>query len=346
MGSMVFTLLVTGLSTSTIITMSSHHWLLAWLGLELNTLCMLPLIFKKRHPRATEATTKYFLVQATAAAIILLASTLNAWQTGQWNITNTNSNMPIALLYTSLALKLGLAPAHLWYIEILQGTTTSTALIITTWQKIAPLTLIYMLHSHMHTNILLCLGLLSTLTGAWTGLNQTQVRKVLAASSIAHVGWIVTALALQQTLATVTLIIYITMTTSIFMTFIFSSTKTLQDMGTAWSTTPPLLASALMTLMSLGGLPPLTGFLPKWLILKELTTSGFTPLSTALALSSLPAIYFYIRMAYITMLTTPPNTTNTEQKWRFKSPNHMIAPLSLMLSMIMLPLTPLLYMTV
>lgn len=70
--------LLLGLLFGTTITLTSSHWLLAWIGLEMNTLAILPLMAKPHHPRAVEATTKYFLTQATAAAILLFASTANA----------------------------------------------------------------------------------------------------------------------------------------------------------------------------------------------------------------------------------------------------------------------------
>nr|BCO16452.1 NADH dehydrogenase subunit 2 [Paroedura masobe] len=345
MNPMVWALLITGLSTSTIIVMASHHWLLAWLGLELNTLSILPLIMKPHHPRATEATTKYFLVQALAAALLLFGSSLNVWQTGQWSTTHLNTPLATGMITAALALKLALAPAHLWYIEVMQGASTTMALIITTWQKIAPLTLLYVTLNHLSMTTLLCLGLLSTTIGAWTGLNQTQMRKILASSSIAHMGWLIVALTLQHSLATLTMITYLILTTALFMTITTTATKTIQDLGTTWSTAPPLLATTLITTMSLGGLPPLTGFMPKWLILKELTLHNLLPFSTALALTTLPSLYFYIRMAYFITLTTPPNTTNTEQTWRFTTTHSTGLPQMLIITTMMLPLTPLYYMS-
>nr|AWV54597.1 NADH dehydrogenase subunit 2 [Goggia gemmula] len=345
MNPLIWTILISTLATSTIITMSSHHWLLAWLGLELNTMSMLPIIMKPHHPRATEATTKYFLIQATAAALILFASTLNAWMTGQWTITQLSSTAANTILLTALMLKLGLAPAHLWYPEVLQGTTLRTAMIISTWQKLAPLALLYLTMINLPTNMLLFMGLLSALTGGWSGLNQTQTRKILAFSSIAHMGWLLTALTLNPTLATLTLLTYLLMTSTIFICLDTTTTKTISDMGTAWIHSPTLLTTTTLTLLSLGGLPPLTGFTPKWLILKELTMTGLNMLSILLALAALPSLYFYIRMTYLATFTTPPSTTTTEYKWRL-NPNYKINfTLATALSTLLLPLTPLLYHT-
>nr|AEU17965.1 NADH dehydrogenase subunit 2 [Gekko coi] len=336
----MWSLLIMSLAMSTIITMSSHHWLMAWLGLELNTLSILPIIMKSHHPRAVEATTKYFLIQATAAALILFASTMNAWQTGHWTILETSA--PTTTIITiAILMKLGLAPTHAWYPEVLQGSTLNTAMIISTWQKLAPLTLLYLMNNNLPTNIIFTLGLTSTIMAGWTGLNQTQTRKIMAYSSIAHMGWLSTILTLNLNIATMTLIIYIIMTMTMFMMLNVMTTKTLINLGMMWSQSPPLTTMMMLTLMSLGGLPPLTGFAPKWLILDTLCQMKLLLFSTILAMASLPSLFFYIRMAYFTTLTTPPTTANTQQKWRFKAQ----LPLGLMItttsSALLLPLLPL-----
>nr|AXK16140.1 NADH dehydrogenase subunit 2 [Cyrtodactylus sanpelensis] len=343
MNPLIWSMFVTSLAISTIITMSSNHWLLAWLGLELNTLSILPMIIKSHHPRATEATTKYFLIQATAATMILLASILNAWQTGQWSISHTTPTATL-LTTTAIMLKLGITPMHLWYPQVLQGTTMNTALVISTWQKIAPLTLLFMTHHTLNHTILLAMGLTSALVGGWAGLNQTQIRTIMAFSSIAHMGWLMTAMALNPSLTTLTMITYMITTTATFMP-LATTTKTITDLGTTWPLSPPTLAATMITLMSLGGLPPLTGFMPKWLILKELSSTGLITLATTILMASLPSLFFYIRLAYLAMLTTPPTTTNTEHKWRFKpnQPTYMTPTITA--TALLLPLTATLYTT-
>nr|AEW46272.1 NADH dehydrogenase subunit 2 [Gehyra sp. MPH-2011] len=344
MNPLIWSILITSLSTSKIITMASHHWILAWLGLELNTLSILPIIMKPAHPRATEATMKYFLIQTLAAALILFASTMNAWQTGLWDITNS-THTTTTIITMAILLKLGTAPVHLWYPEVLQGTTLNTALLISTWQKLAPLSLLYMVHSNLPNNLLLLTGLLSALWGGWAGLNQTQTRKIMAHSSIAHMGWILIALNTAPELTTLTLLTYMVMTTAMFSSLNSTTTKTITDMGIAWSSSPTATTLTLLTLTSLGGLPPLTGFMPKLLILNELTMKPLLPMATTLALASLPSLFFYIRMAYTTTLTTPPTTTNTEHKWRFKTTLLQTHATTTALALLLMPLSPTLYTT-
>nr|QOV08651.1 NADH dehydrogenase subunit 2 [Lygodactylus stevensoni] len=309
-------IMVISLLTSTTIVLSSHHWLLVWLGLELNTLSIIPIIIKAHHPRSTEAATKYFLVQAAAAALILLAGTLNTWQTGQWTITNTT---PVSMTMIMLAamLKLGVAPVHFWYPDVLQGSTLLTALLISTWQKIAPLAILY-LTSQTPSTTMLMMGLTSALIGGWMGLNQTQTRKLLAFSSIAHMGWLVIALTLNPKLATMAFTIYVLTTTTTFLALAPTTMKTLPDLSTIHACYPTLTITLMLSLLSLGGLPPLSGFTPKWLILNELVLQNLLLLATLIALASLPSLYFYLRMTYMAALTTPPNSPATEHKWRFK----------------------------
>nr|AFQ35034.1 NADH dehydrogenase subunit 2 [Morethia lineoocellata] len=337
----ILSLMLTSLATGTVITMSSTHWLMAWVGLELNTLSIIPIITKHHHPRSTEATTKYFLTQAAASALLLFASTTNAWHTGTWDISQMTNQPACTMLTMALAMKLGLAPMHFWLPEVLQGTSLSTALIITTWQKLAPMALMILTHNSLNPLVLMTMGLMSALIGGWGGLNQTQTRKIMAFSSIAHLGWMATVMALNPNLAILNLVLYLLMTTTTFMMLMRTSSKTIKDMTTSSTLSPPTTALMMLLLMSLGGLPPLTGFMPKWLILQELTNFNFPTTATMIALSALLSLFFYLRLSYVATLTAFPSTTSTHHKWRLQ-PKTITSPMTIMLlaSTLLLPITP------
>nr|BAF96569.1 NADH dehydrogenase subunit 2 [Goniurosaurus luii] len=336
-----WTILICTMATGTIITMTSHHWLLAWMGLEINTLAILPIIAKQHHPRATEAATKYFLIQAAAAAMILFASMLNAWTTGQWTIMHLQNQQAAALFTLAISMKLGLVPMHSWFPEVMQGSTINTALLISTWQKLAPLSIIYMTSTHLNLTMLITLSLLSTMVGGVLGLNQTQTRKIMAYSSIAHMGWLIMALSMNLNITTLTMILYIMMTTSMFMTLLTSTAKSITDLGLAWPNSPTMLVMMMMVLLSLAGLPPLSGFSPKWLILMELTKTNLTTISTIMALSTLPSLLFYLRLAYLTIMTTPPTPMTTQHKWRHKPKFTKTMPQLIISTTMLLPIMPL-----
>nr|AAC62283.1 NADH dehydrogenase subunit 2 [Hoplocercus spinosus] len=343
MSPLTTSIVLSSLATGTIITMSSHHWIMAWVGLEMNTLAIIPIISKQHHPRSTEASTKYFLTQAAASALLLFSSSINAWKMGTWDITQMTDPHANILLTSALAMKLGLTPMHFWLPEVLQGSTMKTALIISTWQKLAPMTLILLTANNLSTPMLLTMGVLSALTGGWGGLNQTQTRKIMAYSSIAHLGWMVTIVTTLTNITTLALAMYLFMTTCMFSTLILSKSKTIQDTTTSWTTSPTLVITTMFTLLSLGGLPPLSGFLPKWMILEELISQNLSPLATTIAMSSLLSLFFYLRLAYTATLTTSPNTTQTNHKWRFKpSTSNLLLTTSSSLMTMVLPLTPIL----
>nr|ABV24413.1 NADH dehydrogenase subunit 2 [Anolis cristatellus] len=337
----IYTIILSSLATGTIVTMTSFHWLMAWIGLELNTLAIIPIISTLHHPRSTEAATKYFLTQAAASATILFSSMINAWNTGTWDITQMSYAPSNTLLSLALALKLGLAPAHFWLPEVLQGSTLFTAFFIATWQKLAPMSLIYMTMNNLPSTVLLMLGLISSTIGGWSGLNQTQTRKIMAYSSIAHLGWMAMIASIMSNIMIMNLLVYLMMTTALFLSLIYSKSKTIQDTATTWTTSPTLAIIMMLILLSLGGLPPLTGFLPKWLVLEELIMQNLIPMATAMAMSALLSLFFYLRLTYTTTLTLPPNTLQMKFKWRFKPTMPFMIMILSTLAILMLPLTPL-----
>nr|YP_009058852.1 NADH dehydrogenase subunit 2 [Chirostoma humboldtianum]AIM58783.1 NADH dehydrogenase subunit 2 [Chirostoma humboldtianum] len=332
--------LLFGLGLGTTITFASSHWLLAWMGLEMNTLAIIPLMAQHHHPRAVEATTKYFLTQATAAAMLLFASTTNAWLSGQWEIQHISHPVPVAMITLALALKVGLAPLHAWLPEVLQGLDLTTGLILSTWQKLAPFALLLQIQP-ADSHALIALGLASTLVGGWGGLNQTQLRKILAYSSIAHLGWMILVLQFSPSLTLLALLTYFVMTFSTFMAFKLNNSTTINMLATSWSKAPALTSITPLILLSLGGLPPLTGFMPKWLILQELAKQDLALTATFAALSALLSLYFYLRLTYAMTLTMSPNNLPGTAPWRLSSQQATL-PLALSSSAAtcLLPLAP------
>nr|AGG69217.1 NADH dehydrogenase subunit 2 [Nannoperca vittata] len=332
--------LLFGLGLGTTITFASSHWLLAWMGLEMNTLAIIPLMAQHHHPRAVEATTKYFLTQATAAAMLLFASTTNAWLTGQWDIQQMSHPLPVTMITLALALKIGLAPVHAWLPEVLQGLDLTTGLILSTWQKLAPFALLLQIQP-VNSTILIILGLMSTLVGGWGGLNQTQLRKILAYSSIAHLGWMILVLQFSPSLTFLTLLVYLIMTFSTFLVFKLNKATSINALASSWAKAPAMTALAPLILLSLGGLPPLTGFMPKWLILQELTKQDLAPTATLAALSALLSLYFYLRLSYAITLTLSPNNLVGVTPWRLPSSQPTLPlAISTLATLTLLPLTP------
>nr|ACN78355.1 NADH dehydrogenase subunit 2 [Cyanoloxia cyanoides]ACN78358.1 NADH dehydrogenase subunit 2 [Cyanoloxia cyanoides]ACN78359.1 NADH dehydrogenase subunit 2 [Cyanoloxia cyanoides]ACN78360.1 NADH dehydrogenase subunit 2 [Cyanoloxia cyanoides]ACN78362.1 NADH dehydrogenase subunit 2 [Cyanoloxia cyanoides] len=331
---------IASLLLGTTIAISSNHWIMAWTGLEINTLAILPLISKSHHPRAIEAATKYFLTQAAASALVLFSSMTNAWHTGQWDITQLTHPMSCLILTSAIAMKLGLVPFHFWFPEVLQGSPLITGLLLSTIMKLPPITLLYMTSPSLNPALLTTLALLSTAIGGWMGLNQTQIRKVLAFSSISHLGWMAIIIIYNPKLTLLNFYLYTMMTATIFLALNTTKVLKLSTLMTTWTKAPSLNAMLLLTLLSLAGLPPLTGFLPKWLIIQELTKQDMAPAATLISLLSLLSLFFYLRLAYCATITLPPHTTNHMKQWRTIKPTSITIAVLTTMSVMLLPVSP------
>nr|AUR33614.1 NADH dehydrogenase subunit 2 [Colluricincla harmonica] len=330
----------TSLLLGTTITISSNHWVMAWTGLEINTLAILPLISKSHHPRAIEAATKYFLVQATASALVLFSSMTNAWHTGQWDITQLTHPTSCLILTTAISIKLGLVPFHFWFPEVLQGSSLITGLLLSTAMKFPPITLLFMTSPSLNPTLLTTMAILSVALGGWMGLNQTQIRKIMAFSSISHLGWMSIIIVYSPKLTLLNFYLYTLMTAAVFLALNSMKTLKLSTLMTAWTKTPSLSGILLLALLSLAGLPPLTGFLPKWLIIQELTKQDMAPAAMILSLLSLLSLFFYLRLAYCATITLPPHTTNHMKQWHTNKPTNILIAILTTASITLLPISP------
>nr|AAW55763.1 NADH dehydrogenase subunit 2 [Eutoxeres condamini] len=328
------------LMLGTTITISSYHWVMAWAGLEINTLAIIPLISKYHHPRATEAAIKYFLVQAAASTLLLFSSMINAWHTGQWDIAQLSHPAASMLLTTAIAMKLGLVPFHFWFPEVLQGSPLTTAMLLSTVMKLPPIAILSLTSHSLNPTALIVMAIASVALGGWAGLNQTQIRKILAFSSISHLGWMTIILIYNPKLTLTTFYLYCIMTIAVFLTLNTTKSLKLSTMMTSWPKAPVLSTSLMMTLLSLAGLPPLTGFLPKWLIIQELSNQEMTSSAAIISILSLLSLFFYLRLAYHSTITLPPNPTNHMKQWCTNKPTNALIAMLTSLSALLLPLSP------
>nr|WEM07026.1 NADH dehydrogenase subunit 2 [Canis lupus familiaris] len=329
--------------TGTMIVMLSSHWLLIWIGFEMNMLAIIPILMKKYNPRAMEASTKYFLTQATASMLLMMGVTINLLYSGQWVISKISNPIASIMMTTALTMKLGLSPFHFWVPEVTQGITLMSGMILLTWQKIAPMSILYQISPSINTNLLMLMALTSVLVGGWGGLNQTQLRKIMAYSSIAHMGWMAAIITYNPTMMILNLTLYILMTLSTFMLFMLNSSTTTLSLSHMWNKFPLITSMILILMLSLGGLPPLSGFIPKWMIIQELTKNNMIIIPTLMAITALLNLYFYLRLTYSTALTMFPSTNNMKMKWQFEyTKKATLLPPLIITSTMLLPLTPML----
>nr|YP_003675.1 NADH dehydrogenase subunit 2 [Dromiciops gliroides]CAD48253.1 NADH dehydrogenase subunit 2 [Dromiciops gliroides] len=327
----------------TSLTLFGNNLMTAWMGLEINTLAIIPMMTYPNHMRASESAIKYFLTQATASMMIMFAIIYNAWMTNQWNLFQISNQWASIIMTLALAMKLGLVPFHFWVPEVTQGIPLLSGMVLLTWQKIAPASIMYQISPSLDMKILTLLAIMSTILGGWGGLNQTHIRKILAYSSIAHMGWMTIIILINPAMTLLNLIIYIFTTLTMFLILNHASVTKIKSLANLWNKSAPMTIIILLTLLSLGGLPPLTGFIPKWFILHELVTNNNITMATSMALSALLNLFFYMRIIYAAALTMFPTTNNSKLRWLHTSTNmtSMIPTLTI-ISSLLLPLSPLL----
>nr|YP_009127954.1 NADH dehydrogenase subunit 2 [Umalia orientalis]AJF14605.1 NADH dehydrogenase subunit 2 [Umalia orientalis] len=293
------------LLSGTLLSISSSSWFGAWVGLELNLMSFIPLITLKTQPFFSEASLKYFLIQALGSSVIVLASCMV--------VSNLFISTP--MLFMALLLKLGSAPFHFWFPQVTEGLLWPQALLLLTIQKIAPMFLIsYLLSSNPIIMILtISAAVLSSMVGALGGFNQMLLRKIMAFSSINHMSWMLIAMTISESLWLMYFSFYSLISSSVIFLFhsfqAFHISHTLQHLNSS----PFIFMIMPMSLLSLGGLPPFTGFLPKWMMIQAMASCNmFLPLVFLLA-SALITLYFYIRIFNMYMIFYSPY-----MKWTFK----------------------------
>nr|QXG19152.1 NADH dehydrogenase subunit 2 [Drosophila burlai] len=286
-------LFITIMIIGTLITVSSNSWLGAWMGLEINLLSFIPLLSDNNNSMSTEASLKYFLTQALASTVLLFSSILLMLKNNM--NTEINENFTSMIIMSALLLKMGAAPFHFWFPNMMEGLTWMNVLILMTWQKIAPLMLISYLNIK---NLLLISVILSAVIGAIGGLNQTSLRKLMAFSSINHLGWMLSSIMISESIWLIYFLFYSFL--SFILTFMFNIFKLFHlNQLFSWFVNSKILKfSMFMNFLSLGGLPPFLGFLPKWLVIQQLTLCNQYFLLTVMMMSTLITLFFYLRICY------------------------------------------------
>nr|QBF01189.1 NADH dehydrogenase subunit 2 [Stegana sphaerica] len=276
-----------------LVTITSNSWLGAWMGLEINLLSFIPLMSDNNNLTSTEASLKYFLVQAMASTVLLFAIILMMMKNNM-NF-EINSSYITMIILSSLLLKSGAAPFHFWFPNIMEGLSWMNCLLLMTWQKIAPLMLI----SHVNIKLLLFSSIiLSVIVGSLGGLNQSSLRKLMAFSSINHLGWMLMALNSNETIWLIYFLMYSFL--SFTLTFMFNNFKIFHfnQMFSLFFDSKILKFILFMNFLSLGGLPPFLGFLPKWLVIQQLSLENQYFMLMILMMSTLITLFFYLRICY------------------------------------------------
>nr|YP_009995519.1 NADH dehydrogenase subunit 2 [Ferdinandea cuprea]QNQ07360.1 NADH dehydrogenase subunit 2 [Ferdinandea cuprea] len=295
------------LMMSTMISISSNSWLGAWMGLEINLLSFIPLM-SDNNLMSNESSLKYFLTQTLASLILLFSSILFMYQNNYIN-QNTINNFINMIILSSLLMKTGAAPFHFWFPTVMEGLNWINSLILMTWQKIAPLMLI----SYLIIKFMLFLSiLLSVIIGSLGGLNQSSLRKLMSFSSINHLGWMLMSMYSNESLWINYFMFYSFMSLNLILLFNMFKLFHINQLFSLFFFNNNLKFMLFLNLLSLGGLPPFLGFIPKWFTIQYLTLNNQFFMLTIMILMSLITLFFYLRLCYTAFMLN-----NLENNWTF-----------------------------
>nr|YP_010184974.1 NADH dehydrogenase subunit 2 [Hemipenthes hebeiensis]YP_010227826.1 NADH dehydrogenase subunit 2 [Cryptocercus weixiensis]QVJ97668.1 NADH dehydrogenase subunit 2 [Hemipenthes hebeiensis]UDD86612.1 NADH dehydrogenase subunit 2 [Cryptocercus weixiensis] len=324
-------LLMLTMMSGILISISSNSWIGAWMGMEINLMSFIPLMSNNKNTYTTESSLKYFIIQAMASSFLLFIIMMKVVMEDMFTMENNNINTMIIM--TPLLLKSGAAPFHWWFPSVMEGMSWMNCLLLMTMQKLTPMVLIsYMMKMNLFSSVII---LTSTIVGAIGGLNQLSIRKILTYSSINHTGWMLAALMINENMWIMYFTIYSMLTTTIVViikpfntSFINQTLLMNKDMNM-------MKFMMFTTLLSMGGLPPFLGFLPKWIVIQMMIINNMNFIMTMMVMMSLLTLYFYLRISYSSFMML-----HIEPKWNIKyyKNNNFMMYSSMMFSMSMMNL--------
>nr|UBD09477.1 NADH dehydrogenase subunit 2 [Cydalima perspectalis] len=275
---------------STLISITSNSWFGCWIGLEINLLSFIPLINNSNNILSSEASLKYFLVQSIASINLLFCIIFKLILMKNFEMNNFLSIM----INSSLLMKMGSAPFHFWFPNIIEGLSWFNNFILMTWQKISP---IILLSYYFNKNFLIIIIIMNSIIGAVGGLNQTSLRKLMAFSSINNLGWMISSMLISENLWMFYFFLYSFMISIMCFLFYLLNMFFINPLFFL-KINHMIKLSLLINFLSLGGLPPFIGFFPKWIVINYLLMNKFFFMTFLLIMMSLIMLFFYIRILY------------------------------------------------
>nr|ADU54753.1 NADH dehydrogenase subunit 2 [Dosidicus gigas] len=293
----------------TLFSLSSSHWLTMWMGLEINLMGFLPLMNIKGKTLEAEASMKYFIIQSMSSSILIISSVLMYNNTLSWYSMFTDSTFSLMIIL-SLVLKLGGAPLHFWMPSIAKQMSWSILFMMLTWQKLAPLLMLSLVNSNLM--VVMLISMASTIVGSVMALNQTNIQLIMTYSSISHLGWMLSMITINSSLTMMYFFNYI-MISMPLMNMLSMTLGNHLFMLTQQTKMNNMIPISLI--LSLGGLPPLLGFMSKLIILISLIEMKLMMLAMFMFVGTLISLYFYLNMSLMLMIKSYKNLhSNTANK--------------------------------
>ena len=341
---MEYPIIILSSTLGMIIMISSYDLIVFYLGLELQSLSLYILCsFKREDEKSTEAGLKYFVLSALATGILLYGCSLIYGFTGSTNfkyisesleMSNTGSVFGIVFIIVGLAFKISAVPFHMWTPDVYEGSPTSVTLFFALIPKIAAISVFTRFMFVPFINvidhwqvILVFLSIASMLLGAVAAIGQNNIKRLMAYSSIGHMGYALAGLAAGTTLGLQSTIIYLTiylvMNLGIFGCIFMMKRENIfyeniNDLSGLSKNHPILSLSFLIILFSLAGIPPLAGFFAKFYVFTAVIESKMYLLALVGLITTVISAFYYLRIIKIIYFDKPKKPFHKNYDWGLK----------------------------
>jgi len=327
-----------------ILMISSYDLIVFYLGLELQSLSLYILAsFKRENERSTEAGLKYFVLSALATGLLLYGSSLIYGFTGSTNFEIISKNLDsnnigavfgIVFIIIGLAFKVSAVPFHMWTPDVYEGAPTSVTSFFALIPKIAAITVFirFMYVPFLNVidqwqTIIVFISIASMILGATAAIGQKNIKRLMAYSSIGHMGYALAGLAtgtnsgIQSTI--IYLIIYLTMNLGAFGCIFMLKRENIfyeniNDLSGLSKNHPLLALSFLIILFSLAGIPPLAGFFAKFYIFMSVIEAKMYTLAIIGLLTTVISAFYYLRIVKIIYFDKPKKPFEINYDWGLK----------------------------
>jgi len=310
---------------------SSYDLIIFYLGLELQSICLYILAsFKRENERSTEAGLKYFVLSALSSGLLLYGCSLIYGFTGSTNFeiisenlnkTNTGAVFGIVFIIVGLAFKVSAVPFHMWTPDVYEGSPTSVTSFFALIPKIAAISVFIRFMYVPFINvidqwqiIIVFLSIASMLLGAFAAIGQNNIKRLMAYSSIGHMGYALAGLAtgtsegIQSTIIYLT--IYLVMNLGAFGCIFMMKRENIfyeniNDLSGLSKNHPILSFGFLIILFSLAGIPPLAGFFAKFYIFMAVIEVKMFTLAIIGLLTTVVSAFYYLRIIKVIYFDRP-----------------------------------------
>ena len=307
---------------------SGHSLLTLYMGLEIMSLSLYALIASARDRSvAIEAALKYFVLGAIASGLLLYGMSMIYGITGSLDIAQISNfarastlasqqtlilNFGLVFLVIGVAFKLGAVPFHMWVPDVYQGSPTSVTMFLSTVPKIAAIALLIRLLidglgdlQHYWSDLLMIIAVLSIALGSLVALMQSNIKRMLAYSTISHIGFVllgfVTGVVEGYGAAVFYILVYILMSLAAFGSIIVLNKNgfeadQISDYQGLSKHSPWFALIILVVMLSMAGVPPFIGFYSKLFILQQVIAEGYVILAVIAVVFAVISAYYYLQI--------------------------------------------------